>query len=1135
MMACTGQLINAHEKMHHAVQTTNKDTLGILEGGSDFLLRKLQKKNNFKSSSEVRAVSSFTWRNSDNRYSVLTVLTLEPNGHWRIDAVPLHCPDSECLGSGVQVSMDCLHLVYPRPINSVRADRQKVTKGTMCGGNYPTKSLANRSFLGSTVQHQAQNKTLTNEAKWSEIPQNFGQKSLPGCESSCSILNSSNVLKSSTVCINNSKVDNVDVVKKQSKKKSKGTRRKKKCPGQTGSTEPEVLSAEHPRVGAVIGTCHSNNRDSKDSLVLSSTQVESSWHKNGVHNPEVPKTCTSIIKGVDMLEKAVTENHSVGTFENQQLSKDSADYGSRNANRTQVSSYDDLRSRDCSNASGSFSVLIHSSRVQSTKFCHVSKQSEKESCGTGLTETPASDFRKGSFSCKSLSNNVVDKSQGGQYRRSSDVHVTVPSNRNKQNKQFSQFSSIPRSRSTGNFHGHPGKGGSHTVWQKVQKKGTRDCTGDSTEVPVFPQCNGTLDEASFLKRSFDASENEKQLKYGVSRKLKSKGGTALRHECKLNTIKGPHADTVNSHFCPKVTCPDEMDTLESVCNTNSILKNQVIYDLNHPLPKSCSSSDHSRAVQVQSLMFLPHPFGNSVRQRQENIPVSEGMQNCSSGYIMQKWVPIGLKDLGLTNSAGGLSEHSDSQAAESLTAVNTVKSESNFNSPEFVPQGVLCIGKSSANVTHSSHDDERRTPQLKNQVASVLEEQNNHTAAHCLNTESGVLSTSGSVPDRIVRAVIDACRVQLASETVERASGHPIAEFERLLHNSCPVIHQLPHLVCHTCSRDQFGGLSLCRHERPNISLGCVWQWYEEHSNYGLEIRAHDYGSTKRFSSFFAYFVPYLSAVQLFRNHNKHSGDTENKISSSEVPVTCGYSETSERSSCVDHLPIFSALFPQPQVECPSVPPHVNHVCSREPSSSSAKDVASLGSIEITLSSDAELLFEYFESEQPQQRRPLYEKIQELVRCDGPSQYRGYGDPTTLNFTTLNDLHPKSWYSVAWYPIYRIPEDNFRASFLTFHSLGHLMRRSARINSQTVENCIVCPVVGLQSYNAQSECWFKLRHSPQGASDLNASGILKDRLKTLEETASLMARAVVNKGSLPSANRHPDYEFFRSRKALVIS
>lgn len=56
---------------------------------------------------------------------------------------------------------------------------------------------------------------------------------------------------------------------------------------------------------------------------------------------------------------------------------------------------------------------------------------------------------------------------------------------------------------------------------------------------------------------------------------------------------------------------------------------------------------------------------------------------------------------------------------------------------------------------------------------------------------------------------------------------------------------------------------------------------------------------------------------------------------------------------------------------------------------------------------------------------------------------------------------------MAWYPIYRVPEGNFRSAFLTFHSLGHLMHRSARIDSQSVQNCIVCPVVGLQSYNAQ--------------------------------------------------------------------
>lgn len=50
---------------------------------------------------------------------------------------------------------------------------------------------------------------------------------------------------------------------------------------------------------------------------------------------------------------------------------------------------------------------------------------------------------------------------------------------------------------------------------------------------------------------------------------------------------------------------------------------------------------------------------------------------------------------------------------------------------------------------------------------------------------------------------------------------------------------------------------------------------------------------------------------------------------------------------------------------------------------------------------------------------------------------------------------------MAWYPIYRIPDGNFRAAFLTYHSLGHLVRRNG------IEDCVVSPVVGLQSYNAQ--------------------------------------------------------------------
>lgn len=59
-------------------------------------------------------------------------------------------------------------------------------------------------------------------------------------------------------------------------------------------------------------------------------------------------------------------------------------------------------------------------------------------------------------------------------------------------------------------------------------------------------------------------------------------------------------------------------------------------------------------------------------------------------------------------------------------------------------------------------------------------------------------------------------------------------------------------------------------------------------------------------------------------------------------------------------------------------------------------------------------------------------------------------------------------FSVAWYPIYRIPEGNFRASFLTYHSLSQLVGKCIPIDSLNKKIFhIVFPVIGLQSYNTQ--------------------------------------------------------------------
>ncbi|KAH9792847.1 hypothetical protein KPL71_004310 [Citrus sinensis] len=119
-------------------------------------------------------------------------------------------------------------------------------------------------------------------------------------------------------------------------------------------------------------------------------------------------------------------------------------------------------------------------------------------------------------------------------------------------------------------------------------------------------------------------------------------------------------------------------------------------------------------------------------------------------------------------------------------------------------------------------------------------------------------------------------------------------------------------------------------------------------------------------------------------------------------------------------------------------------------------------------SSNCELLFEFFETEKPWLRRPLHNKILDLFDAEA-SCLQVFGDISQLKSLKLNDLHPASWFSVAWYPIYQIPEGKFGAAFLTYHSLGHMVMRDVptdTLNKKT--HCVVSPVVGLLSYKAQS-------------------------------------------------------------------
>ncbi|KAK2655552.1 hypothetical protein Ddye_008604 [Dipteronia dyeriana] len=838
------------------------------------------------------------------------------------------------------------------------------------------------------------------------------------------------------------------------------------------------------------------------------------------------------------------------------------------------------------------SVSVGSSSDVSISTSCDAKPCDRASNKISLSEAPGFSSRKGKFSPPNPYCGDVDfcdytegSGHGNQGFNSTEIQVVAPGKMVKQAKMVPRGSSAYRHGTAGYLHERTGKENSHSVWQRVQKKDVGLSNSElKKESPVVSQPHVNLKEASLHRRNPNIAEvnmlskveDNERLKNKVSRKSKRKTSPGSKKEYDSYSRKGLYSskDSSNVHTeigiqinemsdiskqvncqkrvsnvsksCSLIGCPDvgihssSMESLnsesfhsskdsknnvgshESIHNTISGMEKQ---NQDNSLAKSCCSLDKLNPHEVWSPVYLPHLLFNKNAQREKDASVAElSKQNQSSGSFSQKWMPIGIRDPRNTTSArcGHLSL-SDRQGAEDWTLRNNIDERAASHSQDLVASlNVRMRSMAPISKIMTSMGDENETQKVRNINGDKFHETSDkHVTANGLTNESQDINLSIVETDsnKIVRAVKDGCRVQLASEAVRMATGSPIAEFERLLHFSSPVICHLGNLIrCKNCSLDLVDS-SLCGHETPNISLGCLWKWYEKHGSIGLEIRAEDFEQTKRLGvdrfSFCAYFVPLLSAIQLFRNSKSRSIKNSNRVSTPGVSDVSKTGETLESSTNVGHLPIFSLLVPQPRT------------------SVSAKDDLSVPSVGMTSCNDPELLFEYFESEQPWQRRPLYEKIQELVNGDGPSKHQVYGDPYHLNSINLCDLHPRSWYSVAWYPIYRIPDGNFRAAFLTYHSLGHMIRRVAKVDSASTEAFVVSPVVGLQSYNAQSECWFQL--SPSAVSqasvnpNLNPSGILKERLRTLEKTASLMARAVVNKGDQKSVNRHPDYEFFLSR------
>ncbi|XP_008811302.2 uncharacterized protein LOC103722496 isoform X2 [Phoenix dactylifera] len=548
-----------------------------------------------------------------------------------------------------------------------------------------------------------------------------------------------------------------------------------------------------------------------------------------------------------------------------------------------------------------------------------------------------------------------------------------------------------------------------------------------------------------------------------------------------------------------------------------------------------TSDIHSTRYSKEEFCHTDSEENHCLKLEMESSQKECSKLDSSTGSVLQKWVPVGRKESTMSNMT-----HLDNMNVsivedlfpDKLESRNVKAEVSTSNTQYFTPltRGQFpCSSPRAEDKDFSSGEADQVNSRLRNHPYVAEESGGVIPVSSCQTHEvqNEGFSRFETDLDKILLAVHDAYKFHMAAGA-HQASGSPLADIERFLYSASPVIGQTHSIGSRrTCSKEQLIGDSMCLHHIPNISLKRLWQWYEEPGCFGLEVKAQEYHNSKRlcngYSEFSAYFVPYLSAVQLFGRSRNTRHDSANEVAA----IGCEAEKTLETPlSNLRSLPIFSMLLPQPF--------NGTDKCSSD-SSSSAKYECSDQFYRSTRVGDEELIFEYFESDQPPWRRPLFEKIKELIGGDTLSNCRAFGDPLMLENINLHDLHPASWYSVAWYPIYRIPDGNFHAAFLTYHSLGHFVHRSFSSSPSDGLSCIASPVVGLLSYNDKGECWFKLKNSyskvirNEEARFFNPSEILKERLRSLKQTATVMARASVSKGNRRSVNRHPDYEFFVSQ------
>ncbi|XP_073279616.1 uncharacterized protein [Primulina huaijiensis] len=238
------------------------------------------------------------------------------------------------------------------------------------------------------------------------------------------------------------------------------------------------------------------------------------------------------------------------------------------------------------------------------------------------------------------------------------------------------------------------------------------------------------------------------------------------------------------------------------------------------------------------------------------------------------------------------------------------------------------------------------------------------------------------------------------------------------------------------------------------FTLGDLWDSFDEWSACGLGVPIISDGG----HNLTQYFVPYLSAIQIFTSSSSSIDlrDREDMDSTS----------TETRNSSSDSFSDESE----------------SEKLSRWDGCSSEEGLVDQESFWNSDERLGNLYFQHFETSSPYERVPLVDKVNSFSQ-----RYRGI---TTYRSV---DLLPASWMAVSWYPIYHIPMGrtikNFQTCFLTYHTLSSSFQDSSELEDN-IENfegrrklggeSISLRPFGLATYKMQVDVWISDKNGEDG-------------------------------------------------------